>query len=257
VLKYLVMSKIGKNIGLLRGLKKLSQDKLATELDIPRSRLGSYEEGRAEPPYDLLIKIADFFHIAIDAMVRADLSKTDPDALMKIGKNRILFPIIVDKDNNDMLEVVPIKASAGYLNGYGDPSYVEKMPLMKLPFHVTGKHRAFPIKGDSMLPLKSGSYVIGKYVENIDDIKNGNTYVILTKEDGISYKRVFKKGNELELHSDNKEYKPYKVKTSEVLEIWEFVCCLHLSDKKEEEVNMEGVMKMLRGLQVEMERIKK
>ena len=43
------MSKIAKNISVLRALKKLSQTQLSDELDISRSRLGSYEEGRAEP----------------------------------------------------------------------------------------------------------------------------------------------------------------------------------------------------------------
>lgn len=255
--KYLAMSKIAKNIGVLRRIKKLSQEQLSIELDISRSRLGSYEESRAEPPYDLLIKIADFFHVSIDAMVRADLSKTSPDALLKIGKNRVLFPIVVDKDNNDEIEVVTVKASAGYLNGYSDPEYIEDMPLMKLPFHVTGKHRAFPIKGDSMLPVKPGSYVIGKYIESIKEIKNGYTYVLLTKNDGIVYKRLHSKAETLELHSDNKSYQAYEVPFSEVLEIWEFVCCLDVSDKKEEEINMQSVMGMLRSLQVQMEQIKK
>jgi transcriptional regulator with XRE-family HTH domain len=251
------MSKISTNIRHLRSLKNLTQDELSVQLDINRSRLGAYEEGRSEPPIEMLIRISDHFHIAIDALVKGDLRKTDPSALMKIGKNRILFPVLIDKENNEQIEVVTVKASAGYLTGYGDPEYMEKMPLMKLPFHVTGKHRAFCIKGDSMLPVKPGSYVIGKYIEGIKDIRDGNTYIMLTKEDGIVYKRIFVKGNELELHSDNKEYQPYKVKTDEILEVWEFVCYLHLSDKKEEEVNMDSVMKMLRSLQVEMERIKK
>ena len=142
------MSKIAKNISVLRALKKLSQNQLADELDISRSRLGSYEEGRAEPPYDLLIKIADHFHIAIDALVRGDLAKTDPESLLEIGKNRILFPVIVDRQNQDMVEVVPAKAVAGYLTGYADPEFMEDLPIMNLPFKIVGKHRAFSIKGD-------------------------------------------------------------------------------------------------------------
>jgi transcriptional regulator with XRE-family HTH domain len=251
------MSKIATNIRHLRSLKKLTQDELSVALEINRSRLGAYEEARSEPPIEILIRISDYFHIAIDAMVKGDLRKTNPNTLMKIGKNRLLFPVIIDRENNEQIEVVTVKASAGYLSGYGDPDYMEKMPLMKLPFHVTGKHRAFPIKGDSMLPVKPGSYVIGKYVEGVDDIRGGSTYVILTKDEGIIYKRVLKKGNELELHSDNKQYQAYKVKPEDILEVWEFVCCLQLSDKREEEVNMESVMKMLRGMQVEIERIRK
>ena len=160
MLNILAVSKIAKNITVLRGLKKLSQMQLSEKLDISRSRLGSYEEGRAEPPYDLLIKIADYFHIAIDALVRGDLAKTDPDSLLKMGENRILFPMIVDRDTNDLIEVIPAKAVAGYLTGYADPEFIEDMPVMNLPFKIVGKHRAFSIKGDSMPPLKDGTFVV-------------------------------------------------------------------------------------------------
>ncbi len=249
--------KIATNIRFLRALKALSQEELADKLKITRSRLGAYEEARNEPPIEILIKLSEFFHIAIDALVKGDLRKTDPEALLKVGKNRILFPVMIDKENNEQIEVVTIKASAGYLNGYGDPEYMEKLPMMKLPFNVSGKQRAFPIKGDSMLPLKSGSYVIGKFIESINDIKNGSTYVLLTKDDGITYKRVFKKQQELELHSDNNEYSPYRIKNSDVLEIWEFVCALDSSDKKQEDTSLESVMAVLKNLQMEVKGLKK
>ncbi len=213
--------KLAANIRVLRELKKLSQEELSIQLDITRSRLGAYEEGRNDPPIELIIRIADYFRISTDALLRADLSKSDPEALMKIGKNRLLLPIIVDRDNNDQIEVVNLKASAGYLNGYADPEYVEKLPLMNLPFRVTGKHRAFPIKGDSMPPLKEGSFVVGKYVESLQDIRSGSTYVLLTKTEGVVYKRVYRKNNlnVLELHSDNKHYDPYLIKAADILEV--------------------------------------
>ncbi len=253
------MKRISTNIKVLRDLRKISQENLSLQLDITRARLGAYEEGRNEPPIELMIKIADYFHVSVDALVRADLRKTDPDALMKIGKNRVLFPILVDKDNNDCVEVVTIRASAGYLNGYADPDYIEKLPMMNLPFKVTGKHRTFPIQGDSMPPLKTGSFVVGKYMESLDEIKNGNTYILITKDEGIVYKRVYRGNNLsiLELHSDNKTYSPYQIKAKDVLEVWEFVCCLNTSDKKEEEISMESVMHMLKSMKVEIESIKR
>ena len=67
---------------------------------------------------------------------------------------------------------------------------------------------------------------------------------------------TFKKGNELELHSDNKNYEPYTVHISDVLEVWQFVCTLNVSDKKEEELNLESIMNMLKSMRVEMESIK-
>jgi len=254
------MSRIDKNIKALREMRKLSQQTLSDVLLIQRARLASYEEGRAEPPYDLLIKIADYFHVAIDALLRANLSKTKPEDLMKVGENRILFPILVDKDGHDLVEVVPVKAQAGYLNGYADPEYIESLQHMNFPFLPVGKHRAFPIKGDSMPPLANGSFVIGKYMESIREVKDGQTYVLVTRDEGLVYKRVFsnmKDDGTLSLHSDNKAYDPYKVKAEDVLEIWEYQCAINTSKNKPEELNLESIMGMLRELKIEFERIKK
>lgn len=253
------MNKISFNIRHLRDLKKISQEQMADELDITRARLGAYEEGRNEPPIEMLIMLSEYFHVSIDALVKADLRKTDINAMMDIGSNRILFPVLIDKENNDQIEVVTAKASAGYLNGYADPEYMEHLPSMKLHFIFTGKHRSFPIKGDSMPPLTTGDYVIGKYLESINDLINGKTYILLTKTEGVIYKRIYRKddGFELELHSDNKSYEPYNINLQDVLEVWEFICCLKLSDKKEEEINLENVMKLLQNMKVEIERIKK
>ena len=254
------MSKISSNIRFLRQLKGMSQEQLADDLKVTRSRIGGYEEARNEPPIDLLIRLSEYFHIAIDALVRGDLKKTNLDGLMKVGKNRILFPILLDSDGNDMVELIPLKASAGYLRGYADPDYIEKLPQMRLPFLPSGKHRAFPIKGDSMPPIKEGSFVSAKYLEKLEDVKEGNTYVVVTKDDGLSYKRVMnysKKESSLELHSDNKMYQPYKVKLNEVLELWEYTCCINMNQYDEGELNLDSIMNMLKGLKVEIADIKK
>jgi len=62
-------------------------------------------------------------------------------------------------------------------------------------------------------------------------------------------------GDILELRSDNKAYQPYSVNASDVIEIWEFVCNLNISDKKEEELNLDSIMTMLVSMRVEIERI--
>ncbi len=251
------MSKLSKNIRHLRSLKKWSQEQLAEQLEIPRARIGSYEEERCDPPIDTVIKLSNLFHIAIDALVKCDLSKFDSESFMKVGENRILFPIVVDKANQDAVEVVTMKASAGYLTGYSDPEYIEKLPLMSLPFKTVGTHRAFPITGDSMPPLKNGCYVVGKYIESINDIENGSTYIVVTKEEGVVYKRLFKKGKSIELHSDNKNYQPYTVKNSDVVELWKFVCTLNNSDSQAEDVNLHDMMQLLQTMQAAIEELKK
>lgn len=251
------MSKISSNIKHLRLLRNWSQSQLAEALDIPRARIGAYEEQRCDPPIDTVIKISNLFHIAIDALVKCDLHKFDEIALMKIDENRILFPMMVDAKNQDQIEVVTVKASAGYLQGYADPEYFEKLNCMQLPFKLVGKHRAFPIQGDSMPPLQKGCFVIGKFVERLSPIENGSTYIVVSKEEGIVYKRIFKKGKEFELHSDNTFYAPYRIKQTDIIELWKFVCTINVFDTLDDEPNMGNMMRMLKEMKVNVDRLMK
>ena len=169
-----------------------------------------------------------------------------------------MFPISVNEYNEELIEIVPIEASAGYLKGYADPEYIEDLQKFNLPFLPTGTHRAFPIKGDSMLPVKDGSFIIGKFVQDIRDIKDGRTYVVLTKEDGLVYKRIYnriKDRKSLLLYSDNKKYAPYEVKMQDVLEIWEFRCCINTQEYDKDELKFSNIVNLFQELKVELKSI--
>ena len=62
--------------------------------------------------------------------------------------------------------VIPIHARAGYLNGYGDPEYIESMQTMNVEVDQTfhGKYRIFEVDGDSMDDGTSRGYVDGELV---------------------------------------------------------------------------------------------
>ena len=184
------MSAIQKNIQFIRTQKSLSQSQFGDDIGWTKSQVGAYEEDRASLSIEKLIQLSDYSKIPVDILIRHDLKKSGSSSFIEIGNQRVLFPIMVDSDNENLIEVVPIKASAGYLSGYDDPEYIEQLQKIKLPFLPTGKHRAFPIKGDSMLPMKDGAFVIGRFVENRSDIKTGKTYILLTQNDGMVYKRV-------------------------------------------------------------------
>ncbi|NJM26213.1 MAG: S24 family peptidase [Bacteroidia bacterium] len=88
------------------------------------------------------------------------------------------------------------------------------MTHFTLPILGKGNFRAFEISGDSMLPLASGTIVVGEKLDRLADLKDGNTYVLVTRQDGIVYKRVFnylRESGELMLVSDNDKYKPYAI----------------------------------------------
>src|SRR5690606_26742648 len=103
-----------------------------------------------------------------------------------------------------------------------DPEYIKELPRFSLPFFTDGTFRAFEIMGDSMLPLDTGTIIIAQYVENWNDIRVGKTYVVVTKSEGIVYKRLGNKANNekgLRIFSDNKEYPPYWIELDDILEI--------------------------------------
>ncbi|MGN7205970.1 XRE family transcriptional regulator [Pedobacter sp. SAFR-022] len=219
------MSNISSNLKYLRKKKGMTQQQFADALGIKRSLVGAYEEDRAEPKYDLLKKIADFYEFTIDEFINETINDKWKPKTKAQGANLRVLSISVDKDDNENIELVPVKASAGYLNGFADPEYIRELPKFQLPIPALkqGTFRGFEIMGDSMLPIQPGSIVVGEYLENWSEIKPGETYIIISKNEGVVYKRVgnkFKENKELKLISDNKMYDPYTIASDDILEIW-------------------------------------
>ncbi|MCP4884691.1 MAG: helix-turn-helix transcriptional regulator, partial [Flavobacteriales bacterium] len=100
------MSFIANNIKHLRELKKHTQEFFANELNISRERVASYEQGRSSPPVEILIELSNYFNLPIDILIKNDLSKAEDASFIHIGNQRILFPIKVNEDNEDMVEIV-------------------------------------------------------------------------------------------------------------------------------------------------------
>jgi len=217
------MSTIANNLKYLRKKKKLTQQQFADEMGIKRASVGAYEESRADPKYELLKKIADFYELTMDELANETINdKWKPTPRGNAANVRVLS-ITVDGDDRENIQLVPVKASAGYLNGYSDPEYVAELPRFSLPMFRQGTYRAFEIKGGSMLPLQPGSVVIAEYLENWNEIKPGQTYVVISRNDGVVYKRIafkYKEEKGLKLVSDNKTYEPYWVPAADILEIW-------------------------------------
>lgn len=216
------------NIRFLRKQAGYTQAQLAEKLDIKRSLVGAYEEGRAEPKLSTLVNISNLFDITLDQLITADLStagiQPKSEANQVGGKLRVLA-ITVDDEQRENIELVPQKASAGYLNGYADPEFIEDLPRFRLPMlGNTGTFRAFEISGDSMLPITSGTVIVGQFIEDWASIKDGTPCILVSEKEGVVFKRVYNKikdASVLRLHSDNPVYSPYEIGVEDVLEIWE------------------------------------
>ncbi|MEC4005871.1 LexA family transcriptional regulator [Flavobacterium sp. SUN052] len=242
------MSIFSDNLRYLRIKSGMTQQKIADVLRIPRERYAKYE-GTTDPPLDCLQKISRYFHVSIDLLLSFDIRRVPYENLLQLEENRILLPITVDSRGENKIEIIGAKAQAGYLTGYGDPEFIESLQRISLPFLTNGKYRAFPVTGDSMPPHKEGSFVVGEYVERSTDIVDGKTYIIITKSNGMSYKRLYKKDkNGVVAHSDNPIYEPYEVLFSDILEIWRYACSIATQEFEKDDLGVMSVQDVLQGI---------
>lgn len=227
---------IGNNIKLLRKRKKLSQEEISNQLGMTRSTYSGYENGVAQPSIESLIALSNFHKIAIDEFIKKDFEEFSEADWNKIfegiytdakGMKLRVLTSMVSEDNEELIEMIPQKASAGYTSGYADPDYLKVLPTFTLPFlSKNKKYRSFPIKGDSMPPVVEGSYVVGEYLQNWLSIKNGTPCIVITKNDGIVFKiinNMIDKDQTFQLCSTNTFYEPYQVHINDIIEIWKFV----------------------------------
>lgn len=263
------MDNLGLNIKHLRKLKGFTQTELANNLGVNRAMIGSYEENRAVPKLSVLQDIAYFFSISIDDLIKLklweDRSPLEQNLNADYKGNRLrVVSTVVDKTDKELITTVPIKASAGYTNGYSDPEFIEDLPHFSLPLNELSKertYRVFQIKGDSMLPLKSGSYVICEYVTNWEDINDNKPYIVISKDEGIVYKRLIntiQKSGEILLKSDNSEYSPYSIHVDSILEIWKALgfISFELPEKKSDTLDVNGLHKMIVDMKKDLDELK-
>jgi transcriptional regulator with XRE-family HTH domain len=232
----MVIMFLGNNLKLVRKLKKKSQEEVASDLGLTRSSYSGYENGIAEPGIETIIALGAYYAVPLDSLLTKDFSTFNESDWATIesgvftdvnGKHLRVLTSLVDQDDNEMIEMIPQEARAGYTSGYADPDYLKVLPTFSLPFlSKNRKYRSFPIKGDSMPPVDEGSYVIGEYIQNWASVRSGTACIVVTKEDGIVFKIVnncIANLQSFELCSTNPLYAPYFVHINEVIEVWKFV----------------------------------
>ncbi|SEH35776.1 helix-turn-helix domain-containing protein [Chryseobacterium culicis] len=95
------MSFFGTNIKKIRQVKGLSQKAFADLFDLNRGVISSYEEGRAEPKIETILKVANHFNLTIDKLlteiiqVNQLVSVSDIDQLM-------LFPELAVQNSKEI-----------------------------------------------------------------------------------------------------------------------------------------------------------
>ena len=110
---------------------------------------------------------------------------------------------------------------AEYIANFQNPAYLNSLPLFQLPNLPSGYYRAFESGEDFTYP---GSILVGTFIRNWYDIKDGMQYVFLLRSHGLIYRNVFnqvKTAGILLLTSDNTEIAEVEIPLQDVLEVWE------------------------------------
>ena len=261
---------INSNIKFLRKHRNRTQDDVAFALNMKRSTLSGYENGVAEPNLEALVAFSKYFGIAIDTLVKVDLSTISPSQLSQLergydvhlkGSNLRVLATTVNQSNDENIELVTERAKAGYATGFADPEYIKVLPTFSMPFLSRDrKYRTFQISGDSMLPIPDGSYVTGEYVIDWTYIRSGQPYIILTQDDGIVFKIVENKIEEdgkLILSSLNPLYHPYSIAGADIKEVWKFVhyISVEMPQPNENTLREEQLVKAVQDLQQKVQEI--
>lgn len=227
----------------------------------------NYEKGGTEPDIETMLKIAEAFKVSLSDLVQrnfeegnlilksrpskkteksnvkgnatgnltakkypksSELSIVNDDGDNQYYPSTMPKVITIDTQGNENMVMVPVKARAGYLLGYGDPEFIQTLPAYRLPGLNNGTFRIFEVEGLSMYPtLNIGDLVIGSNIDQMGLIRDDRIHIIVTKNEGVLVKRVLNRLNQddkLILKSDNYKdrdlYPPIVCDPVDVLEIW-------------------------------------
>lgn len=255
------MSVFSENLKIVRSKSGLIQQEIADLVGVTASTWSNYEVGKSEPNIDTIVKIASVLNVSADTLLSRDIgtivenliegnpilkkggAKTgkkgneigNPNGNLTLREPPLTYstermPKVISTDLTGVENIifVPIKARAGYLNGYADTEFIQTLPTCRLPGLTNGTFRMFEIEGHSMIPtFNESDRLVGRFVDNFNEIRDNRVYCILTKRDGIVVKRVINRltqDGKLILNSDNQrhagEYPPIILNPEDVLEIW-------------------------------------
>ncbi len=88
-----------------RAKQKITQRKLAEDLQIPPTTLNNYEKQQTEPSIKMLIKLADYFHITIDELVDRPTNLINKMALTEREQSIIDKVLKMDNKQQELTEL--------------------------------------------------------------------------------------------------------------------------------------------------------
>jgi transcriptional regulator with XRE-family HTH domain len=233
---------MGRNKRIKQALKVagVSQQALADELNVTQASINQRLNAETEiDSVDFINAVAKLTSVTAEFLItgsnpQAPAIVQEPADVKKYLSGKGIRPVtvVVNQQGRELMTYVPVKAQAGYMKGFGDPHFLEKLPAFSLPILKDGAYRMFEVDGDSMLQLgggglHDGDIVIAQYLEDMFTIRDNRVYVVISIE-GVVVKRCINRLKDkdnpiLICNSDNKngQHAPIILRAHELLEVWE------------------------------------
>ncbi|WP_194778464.1 helix-turn-helix domain-containing protein [Pararhodonellum marinum] len=150
------MSKYGKNIKKIRSVRGLTQAQLAEMLEVSRGVISSYEEGRAEPKIETILKTAEVFHLSTDILLSSNVTVNQLS-----GFN---LPDLLGNQEEKSVKLEELKLSSHLFpeNICLFPSYQIKANHYLQANDIVFALPAQPVKEKLVVMKLASGYVIGK-----------------------------------------------------------------------------------------------
>lgn len=174
-------NRLAENIAWLRKKEGLKQAEAAEKVGVKRNTWSNWENEVSEPSIDDMIQISLFFQVSLDTLVLGELEES---------KN-LDGPSAQSNDRGEDIIMVPLSFRASYLARCVDPEFQSTLPVYRLPHLGHGPFRMFEVADDTMAPAFDVSdLVVGRLLENLSEIQDGQVYVVVTAIDGVMVRRV-------------------------------------------------------------------
>lgn len=182
------------NIKKLRKDRKLSQSRLAKELQVTQQAVGKWETGKSVPDTDTLRRISEYFKTSVDWL---------------LGVDRLVENAVAAASGDFAIPIIgTVKA------GYNALAYNDDFGVEYANVRNPEEYFYLIVKGDSMEPrIKDGDLAL---VHKQNTLNDGDLGVIVYGDNEGTLKRFVKKGNTIILQPFNPEYEA-KVITGEDL----------------------------------------
>ncbi|NDV78227.1 helix-turn-helix domain-containing protein [Dysgonomonas sp. 511] len=161
------MTQVGKNIKKIRNVRSLSQQAFADLFELTRGNISSYEEFRAEPKIEVIVRIAKYFGIPLADFIEKDLSVNEllhynAELVLETEKLKIAQQL-------QKIPYIPALYINDYVEHYKDDSFFSQLPYIVVPSSSKLKLLALEVENQESMPegfnFHNGDILVMEIVE--------------------------------------------------------------------------------------------